>query len=100
MQVTLGGELPLHPVLITVKLMEMGCSDPENPRTDEDKEAQELVLKYYLTMLALGGVNKQIFQGMKDCPENSLLFGQELYPKTWEQLLNRMNNFKPEVVKV
>ena len=59
-----------------------------------------MVWEEYLTMLVLSGANGMNFQGMKDHLENSSLFGQDIYPPTGEQLLNMLNNYKPEVLKV
>ena len=50
--------------------------------------------------MALRGANGKQFQGIKEKLENALLFGQDIYPATHEELLNMTNNYKDEVPKV
>ena len=98
---SLVGELLLNSTLLVMeKLLELGCNDMDSPDADMKKKTVGLVWEEYLTMLALGGAKGPEFQGMKGKLENLLLFGQDLYPRTREELLNMMNYYKPEVPRV
>ena len=60
------------------------------------KTASAAVRKSFMTCMMLSGANKDCYGGLKSKLENAQLLGRDNLPKTWEDLMGILNNFKDE----
>ena len=77
----------------TIKNMEEYQEDMDPQKF---KTASADVCKSFMTCMMLSGANKDRYGGLKAKLENTQLLGRDDFPKTREDLMGILNNFKDE----
>ena len=100
---TLGGPLPIHPKLVTAKLVLMGLMGTDLECLKPNHQYKKAVISAqneYLALFAISGANITRFSSLKDKLENESLLGHSNYPKNQAEFLHIMNKYKPEVARI
>ena len=102
---SLGGHIPTPMELMLEHFIKTGAiskggtiKDMEEFQEDMDpqtfKTASTAVCKIFVTCIMLSGTNKDRYGGLKAKLENAQLLGWDDFPKTREDLMGVLNNFK------
>lgn len=99
--VTFGGSFGMEPLMLKMIMTEQGISeeDQERESTEQKDAALEASKQRYLALLFLSNADGYRYKKLCDNLANQYLMGSDNYPKTLEQAVKLLNNYRSGIPK-